>query len=52
MPPRNPQFRVDVDDVNASDYRVPQIVIIGARSTVQTEWELHSKLDLRNSLDI
>jgi len=29
-PPRNPQFRVDVDDVNASGYRVPQIVIIGA----------------------
>jgi hypothetical protein len=36
----------------ASGYRVPQIVIIGARSTVQSEWELHSKLNLRNSLDI
>src|SRR5713101_2472728 len=50
--PRNPQFGVDVDDINPGGNRLPQVFIVGSRSTVQCERHLSRILDLGDSLDI
>src|SRR6202789_2087179 len=51
-PPRNPQFGVDMDDVNSGANRLAQVFIIGSRSAVEGQGYLHSALDLGDSPDI
>ena len=51
-PPRNPEFRIDVNDVDSGADRLAQIFIVGSRSAVQGKRYLHRTLDLGDSLDV
>src|SRR6516225_10559197 len=51
-PPRNPEFRVDVNDVDSGADRLAQIFIVGSRSAVEGERYLRRALDLGDSLDV
>src|ERR1700722_1251948 len=51
-PPRNPQFGVDMDDVDSGANRLAQVFIIGSRSAVEGQRCLNSALDLSDSLDL
>jgi hypothetical protein len=50
--PGDPQFGIDVDDVDPSSNRAPEVFIVGTRASVQGEKDSSCLLDLGNSLDI
>ena len=50
--PCNPQFSVDMDDIDPSGDCLPQIFVVGSRSAMQGKRHLRRTLDLGDSLDI
>jgi hypothetical protein len=50
--PCNPQFGVDVDDVDPRGDRPAQIIIVCSRCAVQSDQSARSILDLRNPCDV
>jgi len=50
--PRDSQFRVDMDDVDAGADRILQVFVVGSRSAMQGQWDPDRTLNSSNQTNL